>query len=96
MQVLRLTSFAQSEHRYSGTKRIFVTGTPGIGKTTFMYYFIWRFLNDTEESLDKNRFNLYIQCSPDDVLQFEKGRVKRLYEFQAKESLRYDNSRMSL
>jgi hypothetical protein len=47
----------------SGTKRIVVTGTPGIGKSTFMFYFVWKFLNDAEGSLDQNRFNLYIPCT---------------------------------
>jgi hypothetical protein len=84
------------ESIHSGIKRIVVTGTPGIGKSTFIFYFVWRFLNDAKGSLDQNRFNLYIQCAPDEVLQFEAGRVKRLTGFHAKETIRDDDKALVL
>ena len=80
----------------SGTKRFVVTGTPGIGKSTFMYYFIWRFLNDAEGSLDQNRFNLYIQCAPDEVLQFKSGRVLELSGMEARRTLKRDKKALVL
>ena len=80
----------------SGTKRIVVTGTPGIGKSTFLYYFVWKFLNDAKGSLDQNRFNLYIQCAPDEVLQFEAGRVLELSGMEARRTLKRDEKALVL
>ena len=80
----------------SGTKRIVVTGTPGIGKSTFMYYFIWKFLNDAEGSLGLNQLNLYIQYTPDDVLQFKSGRVLELIGIEAKQTLKLDKKALVL
>ena len=80
----------------SGTKRIVVTGTPGIGKSTFLYYFVWKFLNDAKGSLDQNRFNLYIQCTPLRVLQFAHDRVIVLTGVEAEETLICDDKALVL
>jgi hypothetical protein len=80
----------------SGTKRIVVTGTPGIGKSTFIFYFVWRFLNDVKGSLEQNRFNLYIQCAPDEVLQFKSGRVLELSGMEARRTLKLDKMALVL
>jgi len=80
----------------SGIKRIVVTGTPGIGKSTFMFYFVWKFLNDAEGSLDKNRFNLYIQCTPNKVLQFVHDRVTVLQGVEAEDRLNVDKKALVL
>ena len=80
----------------SGTMRIVVTGTPGIGKSTFLYYFIWKFLNDEKGSLNQNRFNLYIQCTPFTVLQFINDRVIELNGIDATKTLKRDNKALVL
>ena len=74
-----------------GVKQFVVTGTPGTGKSTFMYYFMWRMLKDVDANFGaKGRFNFYIQKTPRTVLQFKGSEVIRLKGNEAEDTLEDD------
>lgn len=66
-----------------------VTGAPGIGKSMFAYYFIWRYLHDAKyrRAADGGERSIYFQINSRSVLHFEGNRTVSLNLAQAEDEL---------
>lgn len=59
-------------NQVDGIRKFLVTGAPGIGKSMFAYYFIWRYLHDAQyqTTADGSKRNIYFEINQDEVLYF--------------------------
>ena len=56
-------------------KRFVVMGTPGIGKTIFLHYFLWLLITRQTSINDQVDRKIYLQCTTDGIFSFRGDRV---------------------
>jgi hypothetical protein len=66
--------------KYNETQRILVTGTPGIGKSMFAFYFIYRILNTVDQIEQENFSFIYSSPHTDGYYYYDTKKSLFLYD----------------